>query len=332
MLAVRFDGSLHVDHDYPMPTPQKGQALVRVTRAGICDTDVQITRGYMGFAGVLGHEFVGVVQKASQRRWVDKRVTAEINCSCGKCELCQGGLSSHCPTRTVVGIRNHDGALAEYVVVPERNLHEVPEAVTEDEAVFIEPLAAAMQVTHQVRIEPRSKALVLGDGKLGNLVAQVLKQTGCQLLVIGKHAERLAMLERMAIRAEPLGQVQPRRQWDIVVDCTGSAQGLGDALRFIRPRGTIVMKTTVADPTPVDLAPIVVDEITLLGSRCGPFPAAIQALASHRVDVVPLIDEVYRLGDADVALSRAASGQVMKVLVAVDESIPSIKKLKDPGR
>jgi len=332
MLAVRFDGSIQVDRDFPTPPPQAGEALVRVTRAGICDTDIQITRGYMNFTGVMGHELVGVVEKASQRRWVGKRVTSEINCSCGKCELCQGGLSRHCPTRSVIGIQDHDGAFAEYVVVPERNLHELPDAVSEDEGVFVEPLAAALQITNQARIEARSKALVLGDGKLGNLVAQVLNTTGCELMSVGKHPERLAILEKLGIRAELLEQVRPRRQWDIVVDCTGSARGLADAMRFVRPRGTIVMKTTVAESGPVNLAPLVVDEITLLGSRCGPFPAAIEMLASHKVEVIPLIDEIYRLADAETALARAGSGEVMKVLLAVDESIPSVKKLKDPRR
>ena len=328
MQALRFDGKLIYDRDYPDPTPDPKEALIRVVRAGICDTDLQIVQGYMGFRGVLGHEFVGVVEKASDRSWIGRRVTAEINCSCGRCELCLGGLSTHCPKRTVLGIQGHDGAFAERIVVPERNLHPIPDDLTDDEAVFVEPLAAAFQVTQQIRLDPRTKVVVLGDGKLGNLVAQLVKQKGSNLTLIGKHPEKLMIAERMGIRSESLADVRPMQDADVVVECTGSATGLDTALSLVRPRGTIVLKTTVAGRTPINLAPLVINEVVLMGSRCGPTVPAIEALANHAVDVVPLIADIYRLRDGVVAFERAAASGVTKVLLAVDESVPSIKKIK----
>ena len=329
MQALRFDGKVIYDRSYPDPKPGAKEALVRVVRAGICDTDLQIVQGYMDFRGVLGHEFVGVVEKASDPSWVGKRVTAEINLSCGHCELCLGGLSTHCPNRTVLGIQGHDGVFADRVVVPERNLHAVPDGVTDEQAVFVEPLAAALQVVHQVRFEPRTKVVVLGDGKLGNLVAQVVKPKHCDLVLAGKYPEKLLIAERMGIRAEPLSDLRPMHDTDVVVDCTGSATGLDTALGFVRPRGTIVLKTTVAGRSPVSLAPLVVNEIVLMGSRCGPMVPAIEALSDRSVDVLPLIADVFRLRDGVAALKYAAAKGVTKVLLAVDESVPSIKKIKD---
>ena len=329
MQALRFDGRLVYDRDYPDPTPGPKEALVRVVRAGICDTDLQIVRGYMSFRGVMGHECVGVVKKASDRKWVGQRVTVDINCSCGRCDLCLGGLSSHCPNRTVLGIQGHDGVFADWVVVPERNLHAVPDGVSDEEAVFVEPLAAAFQVVQQLRIEPRTKVVTLGDGKLGNLVAQAVNQKPCNSMLIGKHPEKLLIAERMGIRGELLDDVRPRSDADVVVECTGSPTGLETALQLVRPRGTIVLKSTLADKVLVDLAPLVVNEVVLMGSRCGSTAVALQALADHTIDVLPLIDEIYRLRDGVAAFEYAATRGVTKVLLAVDESVPSVKKIKD---
>jgi threonine dehydrogenase-like Zn-dependent dehydrogenase len=319
------DGKLAVSREQPRPIPGDGEVLVRVVRAGICNTDLEILRGYMGFRGVPGHEFVGVAQSGS---YAGRRVAAEINCSCARCEMCQSGLANHCPNRTVLGILGHDGAFADYVAVPERNLHVVPSEIGPDEAVFIEPLAAALQIPRQVPVDKRTKVLVLGDGKLGNLVAQVLKLQGCQVLVAGKHAEKLRILERLGVGTELVGQLRRVRNYGVVVDCTGSPTGLTTALEFVRPRGTLVLKTTVAAPAEFKLAPLVIDEITLVGSRCGPFPAAIEALRSKRVEVASLIHDVYRLTDAPQAWDAAAQPGATKILLAVDEAVPSIKRIR----
>lgn len=323
--AIVSDGKLSVSREHPRPVPQEGEVLVRVTRAGICDTDLQILQGYMGFRGVLGHEFVGVAQSG---KFAGKRVAAEINCSCARCDICQGGLSNHCPNRTVLGIMGHDGAFADYIAVPERNLHVVPSEIGVDEAVFIEPLAAAFQIPRQVPVDKRAKVLVLGDGKLGILVAQVLKAQGCQVQVAGKYPDKLRIVERLGVATELVGQLRRVRSYNVVVDCTGSPTGLPTALEFVRPRGTIVLKTTVATPTGLHLAPIVIDEITLVGSRCGPFGTAIEALRAKRIDVASLVQDIYRLTDAVQAVEAAAQPGATKILLAVDETVPSIKRLK----
>jgi threonine dehydrogenase-like Zn-dependent dehydrogenase len=319
------DGRLAVVREYPRPQPANGEVLIRVQRAGICATDLQILRGYMGFRGVLGHEFVGIAQSGVH---AGRRVAAEINVSCARCELCQSGLANHCPNRTVLGILGHDGAFADFVAVPERNLHVVPTDVAVDEAVFIEPLAAAFQIPRQVPVDRRAKVLVLGDGKLGNLVAQVLKLSGCQVLVAGKHTEKLRIIERLGIGAELVSELRRVRNYGLVVDCTGSPSGLSTALEFVRPRGTIVLKTTIVSPAELMLAPIVIDEITLVGSRCGPFPTAIDALRNKKIEVASLIQDVYRLSDAAQAMQAAAQTGTLKVLLAVDETAPSIKRIR----
>src|SRR5262245_28470394 len=320
------DNGVMLAREYPKPRAGEGEVLVRVLRAGICETDLQILRGYMGFRGVLGHEFVGVAQSGA---YAGRRVASEINLSCSRCDMCQGGLANHCPNRTVLGILGHDGAVADYVAVPERNLHVVPNEIGVDEAVFIEPLAAAFQIPRQVPLDKRAKALVLGDGKLGNLVAQVLKSLGAQVIVAGKHPEKLHIIERLGIGTELVNDLRRVRNYGLVVDCTGSPSGLATALEFVRPRGTIVLKTTVAATTELKLAPIIVDEITIVGSRCGPFPAAIEALRSKKIEVASLIQDVYRLPDAPQALDAAAQPGALKILLAVDESAPSIKRLRN---
>lgn len=317
MRAIVLDSTgVAFQPDYPLPDPMHGEVLVRVVRAGVCETDLQLVRGYMGFRGVLGHEFVGVAQDGPLE---GERVVSEINCSCWKCELCRSGLANHCPNRTVLGILNHDGAFADYICVPARNLHWVPDEVSTDEAVFVEPLAAAFQIPAQVRLESGQRVTVLGDGRLGNLCAQVIQLFGCNVTVIGKYAKKLELLGKLGIKTCLLDNVQPQRDADIVVDCTGSVTGLTAAVRFVRPRGTVVLKTTVVDELTLSMAPFVIDEIQLVGSRCGPFAEALDALKSKRIDVTPLISARFPLPQGPHAIETASTSSVLKVLLDIEE-------------
>jgi len=325
MRAVTFsDGAIKFRDDYPRPEPTSDEVLVRVTRAGICDTDLQIVAGYMSYRGVLGHEFVGVAEGGSL---AGQRVVGEINCSCGQCDLCLGGLANHCPNRTVLGILGRDGAFADYLTLPERNLHAVPDELSDDEAVFVEPLAAAFQITRQVRLSERTRVLVLGDGKLGYLVAQVVKLQNAPVTVAGKYPEKLELLEHVGVGTVAVDELRRLPAFDVVVDATGSPSGIELALQVVRPRGTVVVKTTVAERTELKLADVVVNEITLVGSRCGPFPAAIEALKQRRIEVIPLIQDIYSLAHAEAAIAAAAKPGARKVLLAVDESVPAVKRV-----
>jgi threonine dehydrogenase-like Zn-dependent dehydrogenase len=300
--------------DYPDPSPAPGEVLVRVLRAGICETDLQLIRGYKGFRGVLGHEFVGVALEGAHR---GRRVVGEINCSCWSCAACRAGRPGHCPTRTVLGILGHDGAFADLVAVPERNLHLVPDTVDDDAAVFTEPLAAAFQIPAQWPIARTDRIVVLGDGRLGNLCAQVLARMAGDLTVVGKHPSKLALLERLGIATRQLETRDDLAPADIVVDCTGSPSGITTALEMVRPRGTVVLKTTIAGEHTLSLAAAVVDEVTIVGSRCGPFDRALAALAAGDIDVRPLIADRFDLAAGNEALARAGEPGVLKVLVDV---------------
>jgi threonine dehydrogenase-like Zn-dependent dehydrogenase len=354
MRALHFDGtSVRYRTDLPTPTPASGEALIRVRTAGICQTDLEVAKGYMGFTGILGHEFVGTVEKVAPpppstavsdagvptgasalhpaARFLGKRVTGEINCVCGKCDLCSRGLSSHCTARSVIGILKHDGAFADYLTLPLRNLHEIPDHVPDDEAVFVEPLAAAFQILRQVPFEKRTRAIVLGDGRLGQLVAQVLAGTGCTLTLVGHHEARLALAEKLCTAAAAARKsnapfrallerdLRATRDYDVVVDCTGRAEGFRHALSLVRPRGTIVLKTTVADPAPLHLAPVVIDEITIVGSRCGPFDQAIKALAAREILVAPLISRSVPLTQAAPFFTSDAASGTLKVLIRIQD-------------
>lgn len=305
---------LEYREDLPDPTPLPGEVLVRVTRAGLCETDLQLVRGYMGYRGILGHEFVGIAQSG---RYAGRRVVGEINCACDRCELCRQGLRTHCPYRTVLGILGHDGAFAEYVAVPSANLHLVDDSLPDDEAVFVEPLAAAFQIPAQLPISRQQRVVVLGDGRLGNLCAQVLARSCDQVLVVGKHEQKLQRLQKLGIATCLLADADELRSADLVVDCTGSATGLQTALRLVRPRGTIVLKTTVAGDQILNLAPAVIDEVTIVGSRCGPFPEALEALTKRDIDVASLIDGRYSLAEGPAAFERAGTRSVMKLLFEV---------------
>ena len=310
--GTRFD----IVTEYPSPEPLPGEVLVRVVRAGVCETDLQLIQGYMGFKGVLGHEFVGFAESG---RFAGQRVVGEINCSCWKCDTCRSGLPTHCPDRTVLGILGHDGAFAEYIAVPEQNLHTVPESLSTDEAVFVEPLAAAYQILKQGLAERGQSVVVLGDGRLGNLCAQVLADFGCNILVVGKHDRKLNVLREInsEIKTTLLEDATPSRDADVVVECTGSSTGLPTALQHVKPWGTVVLKTTVAGEQTLALAPIVIDEVRVVGSRCGPFGDALDGLQSGRIKVKPLISERFGLDQAVEALKLTSNQPVLKVLLDV---------------
>ena len=286
--------------------------MVRVLCAGICETDLQLIRGYMGFRGVLGHEFVGVAQTGPL---AGRRVVGEINCSCLRCATCLAGRPTHCPHRSVLGILNHDGAFADAVAVPQQNLHLVPDTMPTDVAVFTEPVAAAFQIPVQLAIRRQDRVVVLGDGRLGNLCAQVLAGVSDHVLVVGKHAEKLALLPGLSTCL--LADRPTDRSADIVVDCTGSSTGLPTALNMVRPRGTIVLKTTVAGDQRLAWAPVVIDEVTIVGSRCGPFDRALAALEAGSVSVLPLISTRFGLAQGVEALEHATTRPVLKVLIDV---------------
>ncbi|GAC1647632.1 MAG: alcohol dehydrogenase catalytic domain-containing protein [Ktedonobacteraceae bacterium] len=332
MRAIVYNGSkLVVDQNYLLPAPVEGEALIRVLQGGICNTDLEIIRGYMDFRGVLGHEFVGVIEEIYGKQvreqyshLLGKRVVGDINAACHHpdCSYCQHNMPTHCPNRTTLGIVKRDGAFADYLMLPVENLHVVPDNVSDEEAVFVEPLAANFEIVEQVHIKPTDHVLVLGDGKMGQLAAQVLALSGCDISMVGKHVEKLALVEKYGISTHLLKDIEQQgfpseQRVDHVVECTGSAQGIELALRLVRPRGTLHLKSTVTTKTSLNLAPIVVDEIRVQGSRCGPFEPALRALSQKRVDVRPLISATYTLDEGLAAFEYAAQRGVLKVLVCV---------------
>ncbi len=328
---VRRETGLVLDRTYSMPAPVAGEALIRVLLAGICNTDLEITRGYLDFQGVPGHEFVGMVEEVygdvAQEQYgylIGQRVVGEINAACHRpdCAYCQRDMLTHCPNRTTLGIVNRDGAFADYLTLPVENLHVVPENVSDEEAVFVEPLSANFEILEQVHIKPTASVALLGDGKMGQLAAQVLTLSGCEVMMVGKHEEKLALAEKRGVHTYVLDDaerfaLENGRRVDLVVECTGSAQGLELALRLVSPRGTVILKSTVADKSSLHLAPIVIDEIRVQGSRCGPFPPAIRALSQRRVDVLPLISARYSLDEGLDAFEHAGKKGVLKVLIRI---------------
>jgi threonine dehydrogenase-like Zn-dependent dehydrogenase len=321
--AVLENGRVAVRHDFPTPSVDAGEALIRVRLAGICATDLQLLAGYKGgYQGVLGHEFVGeVVAAPGQEAWVGQRVVGELNVGCGRCELCRRGLAKHCRQRQSLGIIGRDGAFADYLALPVANLHPVPPTLSDEAAVFAEPLAAALEILEQAPISPSMRVYVVGDGRLGLLIAQVVAMTGCDLMVVGRHVHKLALLDDLGIRTQVDvdGSALERLAHltgDVVVEATGSAAGFAAARRLVRPQGTLVLKSTFAGgKVDVDLSSLVVDEVTLVGSRCGPFEPALRLLAQGAVIVEPLIHARYDLDDCETALDHAARKGVLKVLV-----------------
>ena len=317
MRAVVLDKGVRFAPDYPDPKPVGPECLIRVHMAGICATDLQLAQGYMGFAGVPGHEFVGTVI-SGPAEWKGKRVASEINCVCRKCEMCLAGLATHCRKRTVMGMLGRDGCFADYLTVTQHNLHEVPESVPDEQAVFIEPLAAAYQVLAQCPVDERSRVTVIGSGRLGLLVAQVLATTRCKLTVVGRNRKTLTLCEKKGIQGIHVNKLAPKQDRDVVVECSGSPKGLELAMELVRPRGTIVLKSTCAEAGELNLAPIVINEIKLLGSRCGPMGEAINALARQAIDVQSMISKTFPLEDAVKAFKAAQEPKNVKVLLKIN--------------
>jgi len=320
MKALFFDGKLAL-REVEQPRPRTGEALIRVTLAGICGTDREILKGYSNFRGILGHEFVGRVVECDQKEWLGRRVVGEINVICGQCPWCARGLGRHCPRRTVMGIVNRDGCFAEFVALPLRNLHEVPDQVPDEAAVFVEPLAAAAEILEQMRIEPGTRVAVLGDGRLGLLVAQVLHHAQAQVTVIGRHGWKLELARSWGVRVLSAGDegLGPG-SFPVVVDATGSPGGIEEALRLVEPRGTAVMKSTFHDPARFHATKLVVDEITLLGSRCGNFSTALGLLRHGHIKVQHLVSKVLPLERGLQAFEYLDRTSCLKVLLATQTS------------
>ena len=312
MRAIAIDNGVSLRRDYPEPAKTPGESIVRVRLAGICGTDLELARGYMGYRGIPGHEFAGEVVETENPALRGRRVVGEINAACGACRACVEGLGRHCANRTVLGILGRDGAFADYLRLPERNLIPLPDTIPDEIAVFIEPLAAAYEIFEQIKIPRNHRVLILGDGRLGALVAMAFKAEGYDMIIGGHHPEK----------TEPLGlSVQHEKdlndRYDIVVDCTGSNSGFTRALELVRPRGTLVLKSTVAASAALNLAPVVINEITVLGSRCGRFAPAINALRSGKIDPRPLISATLPLDDGPHALDEAAKSSNFKILLKV---------------
>lgn len=312
MRALVFDGELKLS-DVPEPTLASGQVLLKIRKAGICNTDMELVRGYKGFRGILGHEFVADVVEGDSP-WQGKRVVGEINIACGQCDFCQHGIPSQCRNRTTMGINKHDGAFADYLALTVNNLHAVPDTISDEEAVFVEPLAACLNILESVHISPHDNVVVIGAGKMGMLAAQALKLTGANLTVVVRHEKQAKLLANWGICAVQKADLSPQ-QAEVVVDCTGNASGFQDALELVQPRGTIVLKSTYADLPQADLTRVVVDEIRVIGSRCGPFASAVRLLEARLVDVLPLIEARYPIDSALKAFQFAQQKGVLKVLL-----------------
>ena len=309
------NNQLMLRQNYPKPVPQPDEALLRITLAGICSTDLEMVKGYVsGFAGVLGHEFVGVVEECADSNWLGKRVVASMNIGCQTCEICLNHGPEHCPTRRALGVHDKDGAFAEFMTVPVRNLFEVPDNVPDERAVFAEPLAAALKIREQVKIRPSLKTAVVGPGRLGLLVAQVLKLAGGDVTVLGRRHSSLKLPESWGL-ATGLTTDFADSSFDLVVEVTGNNAGFVQALRLVRPMGTVVLKSTFADDKQLDMTKLVVSEIEVIGSRCGPFAPALRLLAEGQISTESLIVADFPLTDGLAAFEKAAEPGVLKVLV-----------------
>ena len=323
MKAVVFDEGLKLVNDYKKPIPQKGEALVRVTLAGICNTDYEITKGYMGYKGILGHEAVGVVEEINDedKSLLGKRVVPEISYGCKKpnCPYCAEKLYRHCPERHTLGIWRKDGVFGEYFTMPLEVLFEVPENVPDEQAVFVEPLAAACEITEQLHIKPFQKVIVLGDGKLGLITALTLNAQNYDVTLVGKHQNKLDIAKAQGVKTALLQDFPIEKKYDVVVEATGSVSGFETSLALTKPRGVLVLKSTVATGKEINLAPIVIDEITVLGSRCGQFGPALRLLESGKIDFSPLISAKYNVDDALEAFEKNKEKETLKVLLQFDK-------------
>ena len=313
MKAAYFDGkNLTLDHDYPK---LENESLVKVDLAGICGTDLEILDGYMEYRGVLGHEFVGTVVSSNNPQMIGKRVVGEINTGCDKCDFCTKGMQRHCPNRSVLGILKHDGAFAEYLSLPEKNLHSIPNSITDQQAVFVEPLAAAFEIKEQLVLDPHWNVAVVGDGKLAQLIVKVLNLSCPNLVCFGKHENKLSNLEKIGVTTK-VGIIPNYEQsFDLVIEATGSSSGFRDTMKLVRPRGTVILKSTIATRENLDLTPAIVNEITVIGSRCGLFKPAVDALATRIISVDDMIDSTFPLEQLSEAIKRAKEPEAMKVFI-----------------
>lgn len=317
MIAVNIQNKSVSIQDVPLPVRPPGYALLRTLLAGICNTDLELQRGYYGFTGTPGHEFVAEVVEADDVSWIGKRVVGEINLACQRCDWCKRGLQRHCPNRTVLGIVRHPGAFAEYLTLPEENLFEVPDGVSTEDAVFIEPLAAACEILDQVDIDAGEPVAVLGDGKLGLLIAQVIASRSALVTHFGKHESKLSISKERGIATSTSRDAYAQR-FRVVIEATGSSSGLEQAIAMTQPRGMVVLKSTVHDKVSFDLASVIVNEITLVGSRCGRFSPAIELLADKRIDVKPMLSCEFALADATPAFEKANESGILKVILRND--------------
>ena len=319
MKAVIFDETLKYVEDYEKPTPKQGEALIKVTYGGVCNTDKEITKGYMGYKGILGHEFTGVVEEINDedQTLLGKRVVGEINLGCKNCEWCAKDLERHCPNRSTLGILAKDGCFAEYVTLPLSNLIEIPENVPDEQAVFVEPLAAGLEILEQMHIQPCQKVMVLGDGKLGLLTALALNACGLDVLIVGKHQNKLDIAKNQGVKTQLLSEFEQAPKFDVVVEATGSITGFETSVNCVKPRGTLVLKSTIAASKELNLAPIVINEITILGSRCGRFEPAMRLIASGKIDFSQMISKIYPIEQAIKAFDANNAKDTIKILLKI---------------
>jgi threonine dehydrogenase-like Zn-dependent dehydrogenase len=315
MRALYLDNKLSFRKNFSRPEPAHGESLIRVTMAGICGTDIELTRGYMAYRGIPGHEFVGRVEESAEPDLVGRRVVGEINAACGLCQWCRMGLGRHCPNRTVLGIVGRNGTFAEYITLPNQNLLTVPDSVPDNVAVMCEPLAAAYEIFEQVKIDPAERIAILGDGRLGAVAALALKAEGFEPIVGGRHQDKLNRLAALEIKVSLEKYLTPG--FDIVIEATGRPPGFNRAVELVRPRGRLILKSTAAVSAPLNLAPVVVNEITLIGSRCGRFSPALDSLAAGRTSPLSLVTAVYPLEDGAQAIDASASPANFKVLLQI---------------
>ena len=314
MKALYFDGTKMI-FDKSYPTPESNESLVKVSLAGICGTDLEIMRGYMKYHGVLGHEFVGTVVQSENKELIGKRVVGEINAGCKKCDSCLKGMERHCPDRTVLGILNRDGAFAEFLTLPNDNLHVIPDSITDSQAVFVEPLAAAFEILEQIQLKPTWRVAVVGDGRLAQLILQVLKLNSPNITCFAHHEKKLKSAKRLGIKIKTKLDAEDKTSFDLVVEATGSNSGFSDSMNLVKPRGTIILKSTIASRENLDLTPAVVNEVTLVGSRCGLFKPAIDALATNIISVNEMIDSTFPLEDFSKAIEHAKKPDTLKVFL-----------------
>jgi len=317
MKALVFSNKRIELKEVSIPEPQQNEVLIKILKAGICNTDLEILKGYMNFEGILGHEFVGKVVKAKNEKWIGKRVVGEINIGCGSCDYCLKNKANHCPYRKVLGILKKDGVFAEYITLPLSNLHLVSDNIPNKIAVFTEPLAAALRILEQIKLKEKDKVLILGDGKLGLLIAQVIKKAGTETYCLGKYRKKLKILENKGIKTILLGK-EITEKFDIIVEATGKKQGIIQALKYVKPEGKIILKSTYFDNINFNISSIVINEINIIGSRCGPFNKALEWLEKNLIDVESLIDGEYSLSEWEKAFSEAQKSESLKILFTIN--------------